>query len=192
MVTAGPAFPGFAQATALGQAWWLVLLRGIVGIVFGVAALVWPGITLVALILLWGAYAFMDGILSFAAAARHRGGAARGWWLIVAGVVGVAAGVIAFVWPGITSLALVLLIGAWALVHGVFEIIGAIRLRHEIDNEWFLIVAGVVSVIFGLAVMMFPGPGALALVWMIGLYAIIFGVSLVIFAFNLRSRRPAT
>jgi uncharacterized membrane protein HdeD (DUF308 family) len=191
MATAHTAFPDLTITRALASSWWLVLLRGIVGVAFGVAAVVWPGITLFALVLLWGAYAFVDGVLALVAAIKHRGGAGKTWWLIFAGVVGLAAGILAFVWPGITSWALVMLIGAWAFVHGIFEIVGAIRLRREIDNEWALAIAGALSAIVGLGIMIFPGAGALALVWMIAFYAIIFGVSLIFLAFRLRSRRSA-
>jgi uncharacterized membrane protein HdeD (DUF308 family) len=191
MATAHTALPHLPITRALASSWWLVLLRGIVGVAFGVAALVWPGITLFALVLLWGAYAFVDGVLALVAAIKHRGGAGNTWWLIFAGVVGLAAGALAFVWPGITSWALVMLIGAWAFVHGIFEIVGAIRLRREIDNEWALAIAGALSAIVGLGIMIFPGAGALALVWMIAFYAIIFGVSLIFLAFRLRSRRSA-
>src|SRR5918992_1526161 len=139
---------------ALAKSWWLVLLRGIAGIVFGVLAFVWPGLTLLALVILYGAYALVD-------------------------VAGIAAGIVTFVWPGMTAFVLIIFIGAWAIVHGIFEIVGAIRLRKEIDNEWWLILAGALSVIFGIIVLVAPGAGALGLIWVIGAYSIAFGILLV-------------
>jgi uncharacterized membrane protein HdeD (DUF308 family) len=178
---------------ALSRNWWLLLLRGIVSILFGVAAFAWPRLTVLALALLYGAYALADGILSLGAAVG--GGSERttpAWWLVLVGVLGIAAGIIAFLWPGITAFALVMLIGAWALAIGVFEIIGAIRLRHEINNEWWLIAAGVLSALFGLAVLMSPGTGALAIVWAIAAYAILAGILKIAFSFRLKGLHDRT
>jgi uncharacterized membrane protein HdeD (DUF308 family) len=176
---------------AMAKTWWLVLLRGIAGILFGVLAFIWPGLTLLTLVILYGAYALVDGI--FALIAAFSGGAkpVPTWWLIVVGLAGIAAGIVTFVWPGITALVLLIFIGVWAIVHGIFEIVGAIRLRKEIDNEWLLILAGVLSVIFGLIVLIAPGAGALGLVWMIGAYSIVFGILLVGLSLRLRKHRPA-
>jgi uncharacterized membrane protein HdeD (DUF308 family) len=176
---------------ALANGWWLMLLRGIAGILFGVLAFWWPGITLLTLVLLYGAYALIDGIIALASAFTGSAKPVPTWWLIVVGLSGIAAGVVTFAWPHITALILVLFIGAWAVVHGVFEIIGAIQLRHEIDNEWMLILAGVLSVIFGLLVMIAPGAGALGLIWAIAAYSIMFGALLVGLALRLRSHLTA-
>jgi uncharacterized membrane protein HdeD (DUF308 family) len=108
------------------------------------------------------------------------------WWLVVVGILGIGAGIATFVMPGITAILLILFIGAWALVHGIFEIIGAIQLRKEIDNEWMLILSGVVSVLFGLIVLIAPGAGALGLIWAIAAYSIVFGISFVALAFRLK------
>jgi uncharacterized membrane protein HdeD (DUF308 family) len=170
---------------ALARNWWLLLLRGLVSLLFGVLAFVWPGITLVSLVIVYGAFAFADGIFSIIAAIRGDTGASR-WWLALVGVMGIAAGVLTFVLPVFTALTLLYLIGAWALVRGIFEIVGAIRLRKEIDNEWMLILSGLVSVLFGAYMLIAPGAGALALIWVIGAYAIIVGVLLVALAFRLR------
>jgi uncharacterized membrane protein HdeD (DUF308 family) len=113
------------------------------------------------------------------------------WWLIVVGVAGIAAGILTFLWPGITAFVLIIFIGAWAIVHGIFEIVGAIRLRKEIDNEWWLILAGALSVIFGLIVLIAPGAGALGLIWVIGAYSIAFGILLVGLSLRLRKHLPA-
>jgi uncharacterized membrane protein HdeD (DUF308 family) len=171
----------------LAKNWWLLLLRGIAAIIFGILAFAWPGITLLSLVILYGAYALVDGVLSIAAAIGGGGGGATPrWWLIVVGLLGIAAGLLTFFWPQITALVLLMFIGAWALIHGVFEIIGAIRLRKEIDNEWMLILSGALSVLFGAAMLIMPGAGALALIWVIGAYSIIFGILFVGFAFRLK------
>jgi uncharacterized membrane protein HdeD (DUF308 family) len=167
----------------------LRLLRGIAGIIFGILAFIWPGLTLLTLVLLYGAFALVDGVLSLAAAFTGSAKPVPTWWLVVVGLLGIAAGIVAFVWPGITAIALVLLIGAWALVHGIFEIIGAIQLRKEIDNEWMLILGGVLSVLFGILVWIAPGAGALGLVWAIAAYSIVFGIMFVVLSLRLRGHR---
>ena len=175
---------------ALGRAWWLVLLRGIAAIVFGLLAWAWPGATLITLALFWGAYVLVDGIAALWSwwHARARGNAM--WQVILIGVLGIAAGIFTFLSPGITALALLLLIAVWAVANGVFQIAAAIRLRKEIDNEWLLILSGVLSVAFGVLMILFPGAGAMAVLWMIGAFAIAYGVLLVLFAFKLK-RLPA-
>jgi len=172
---------------ALAHSWWVLALRGAVAILFGILALSWPGLTLATLVLLYGAFAFADGIISLWAAFFGGAKPAPTWWLIVVGLLGIAAGVVTFVYPGITAVLLVLFIGAWALVHGIFEIIGAIRLRKEIEGEWMLVLSGIVSVIFGALVLVAPGAGALALVWIIAVYAIVFGILMIGLAFRVRS-----
>jgi uncharacterized membrane protein HdeD (DUF308 family) len=178
--------PGAAILHGLAKNWWLVLLRGIASIVFGVLAFAWPGITIISLVIVYGAYALVDGLFSLYAAIRGETGPAPRWWLAVVGVAGVLAGIISFAVPGVVALWLLLLIGAWAIVSGIFEIVGAVRLRKEIDNEWMLILHGAISVLFGVLLMAMPGPGALALVWVIGAYAILGGVILSALAFRLR------
>ncbi len=171
---------------ALASRWWVLLLRGIAAILFGVLAFVWPGLTLVTLVLLYGAFALVDGVLSLIAAFTGGVKPAPAWWLVVVGLLGIAAGIVTFMWPGITAILLVVFIGAWALVHGIFEIIGAIQLRKEIDNEWMLILGGVLSVLFGVVVLIAPGAGALGLVWIIAAYSILFGITFVALALRLR------
>ena len=171
----------------LARYWWLLLLRGICAIVFGVLAFIWPGMTLVTLVLLYGAFALVDGVISLIAAFSGSAKPVPTWWLVVVGVLGIAAGVVTFVWPGITAILLVLFIGAWAFVHGIFEIIGAIQLRKEIDNEWMLILGGLLSVAFGVLVLVAPGAGALGLIWVIAGYSIVFGILFVALALRLRT-----
>ena len=170
---------------ALAKNWWLLLLRGIAAIIFGVLAFAWPGLTLLTLILLYGAYALTDGVIAIIAAIKGDAPAAR-WWLAVVGILGIVVGAFTFMLPGMTALILLFTIGGWAIAIGVFQIVGAIRLRNEIDNEWLLILSGVISVLFGVGVVAQPGAGALALVWLIATYAIIAGVLYVGLAFRLK------
>jgi uncharacterized membrane protein HdeD (DUF308 family) len=191
MTTADTAPVPGPMLNALAKNWWLVLLRGIAAIVFGVLAFVWPGLTLLTLVILYGAYALVDGIFSLIAAFSGGAKPVPTWWLIVIGLAGIAAGILTFLWPGITAFVLIIFIGAWAIVHGIFEIVGAIRLRKEIDNEWWLILAGALSVIFGLIVLIAPGAGALGLIWVIGAYSIVFGILLIGLSLRLRKHLPA-
>jgi uncharacterized membrane protein HdeD (DUF308 family) len=174
----------------LSRNWWALALRGLLAVLFGLAAFFLPGITLTALILLFGAYMLVDGIFAIIAAVRAEGRDAR-WWLLVAeGVLGVLAGIVAFIWPGLTALALLYFVAAWAIVTGAFEIVGAIRLRREIEGEWALILAGVLSVIFGVLLVVLPAEvGILSLVWLVGAYALVFGILLIILAFQVRNQR---
>ena len=146
------------------------------------------------LVLLYGAFALVDGVLSLVAAFTGSAKPVPTWWLVVVGLLGIAAGAVIFLWPGITAVLLVLFIGAWALVHGIFEIIGAIQLRKEIDNEWMLILGGVLSVLFGAIILIAPGAGALGLVWAIAAYSIVFGIIFIALSLRLRkhSHRAAT
>lgn len=187
--SASPTITPRPMLHALAKAWWLVLLRGLLSIVFGVLAFLWPAITLFALVVLYGAFALVDGIVALIGAFTGRFKPMPTWWLALVGLAGVAAGIVTFMWPGITAIVLVMFIGAWALVHGVFEIIGAIQLRKEIDNEWWLILSGVLSVIFGLLVIAMPGAGALGLIWAIAAYSVAFGISWVMLAFRLRKHQ---
>lgn len=169
---------------AVAEHWWAFALRGVAAVIFGILAFVWPGVTLGALVLLWGAYALVDGVLDLVGAFRT--GHNHRWLLVIEGIVGIAAGIVAFVWPGITALVLLYIIAAWALITGVLEIIAAIRLRQVIDNEWFMILSGIASIIFGIILVVAPGTGALALIWVIAAYAIIFGIIELALAFRLR------
>src|SRR5262245_14128665 len=186
MTTADTATAPGPMLPTMAKAWWMVLLRGIAGIVFGILAFVWPGVTLFTLVILYGAYALVDGVIALIAAFSGGPKPVPTWWLIVVGLAGIAAGILTFMWPGVTALVLIVFIGAWSIVHGIFEIIGAIKLRKEIDNEWWLILAGVLSVLFGVLVLAMPGSGALALIWVIGAYSIVFGICLVALSFRLR------
>jgi uncharacterized membrane protein HdeD (DUF308 family) len=168
---------------SLSRNWWAVSLRGLAGILFGIITFIAPGISLAALVLLFGAYAFADGVLAIVTAIRRRGNDRWGM-LLLEGLVGVAAGVLTLLWPGITALALLYVIAAWALVTGGFEIAAAIRLRKVITGEWILALSGILSMALGVLLIVAPGPGALAVVIWIGAYAFVFGVLL--FALGLR------
>ena len=187
--TAAPSLEGLVKS-ALHRSWWLLLLRGIIAVAFGVATFVWPGISLVSLILVYGIYAVADGILALIAAIRG-GGVAPRWWLALGGIASLIAGGLAFAWPGLTALVLVYLIGFWSIMRGVLEIVGAIRLRKEIANEWSLGAAGALSVIFGLILVIAPGAGALGLLWLIAAWAVLFGLLLIWVAFKVRTLAQA-
>ena len=174
----------------LAENWWLLLLRGIAAIAFGILAFGWPGLTLLALTLMWGIYAIADGILALWAAIASKGGEmAPRWWLAIVGIAGVVAGLLTFVWPGMTALILLIFIASWAIVIGVFQIWGAIRLRKEIEGEWLLALSGLLSVVFGVIMFAQPGAGALALVWLIGSFAILAGCVYIALAFQLKKHK---
>ena len=177
------------DAAALAKSWWVVALRGVAAILFGVLAVLIPGITLFAIVLLFGSYALIDGGLAVVAAIRRRKGEGLWWALLLEGLVSIAAGVVAFVMPGLTALALIYVIGVWAIFTGVLEVVAAIRLRRQIQGEWWLALTGVLSIVFGGLVLLAPGAGALALVLWIGAYSIVFGILLLALAFRLRSMR---
>jgi len=173
-------------ASVLSRRWWLLLLRGLAAIIFGVITWVMPGISLAALVLVFGAYCLADGILAVwtavAGAKEH-----EHWWvLLLEGLLGIGIGILTFLAPGITALALLFYIAIWAIATGVLEIVAAVRLRREINNEWLLLLAGLASVVFGTLLAAFPGAGALSVLWLIGGYAIVFGVLLLILAFKVR------
>jgi uncharacterized membrane protein HdeD (DUF308 family) len=170
--------------------WWMFVLRGVLAVLFGVLAFAWPAIALLALVTLWGAFTLADGVLSLIAAFRIRREGRPSWPLILIGLLGIAVGVLTFLWPGITALVLLTFIAVWALVTGILQIVMAIRLRKEIENEWLLGLAGALSVAFGIAMIARPGAGAVAVVWLIAAYAIFFGVLLI--ALGLRLRKLAT
>jgi uncharacterized membrane protein HdeD (DUF308 family) len=176
----------------LAQSWWVFAVRGALAILFGIACFVAPGITLAVLVLLYGAYSLADGVLASVAAFARRGpNQGFPWMLLLIGLAGIAAGVITFMYPGLTALILLYLIAAWHIVRGLFEIVVAIQLRKEIQGEGWLIAGGVLSVLFGLLLFARPLTGALALLWMIGVFALLFGVILIGLGFKLKALKPA-
>jgi uncharacterized membrane protein HdeD (DUF308 family) len=173
----------------LARSWWMLALQGIVALLFGVLAVLWPDLTLLWLVALFAAYAVISGAAGLYGAVTNRAHD-KGWWMIlVLGIVSVAAGILAVFYPGITALVLVLLMGVNALITGALEIAVAIRLRKIVSNELLMMLAGVASVAFGILVLGFPGAGALALVWLISLYAVVSGIFLLSLAFRVRTWR---
>lgn len=172
---------------AVARQWWLFLVRGIAALLFGVLAIALPGLTILSLTLLWGAFALLDGGLSlWAGLYGDRPSRGPRWWLILHGVLGIAAGLLALVAPGFTAVILLLAIAVWAIVVGVLQIAGAVALRREIENEWLLAVSGALSLLFGVFFLLQPAAGALAVVWLIAFFAIVLGVNLVVLAFRLK------
>lgn len=185
-------FTNNGLAAILARNWWVLLLRGLVAIAFGVLAWIQPGITIAALVLLFGAYTLVDGVLGAWTAIAGRKEHEHWWVLLLWGVVGIAVGVMTFVAPGVTAFALLFYIAIWAVATGVLQLVAAVRLRKEIAGEWLLALGGLASVVFGVLLMAQPGAGALALVWLIATYAVVFGIVLVLLAFKLRGLRSRT
>lgn len=172
-------------ASLVARHWWVLLLRGVFAIVFGLVALAWPHLTLAYLIFLYAFYCLAEGVVAIIGGIRG-----KLWQSVLLGVVSILAGLAAMMYPGLTALFLLFLIGGWSIMRGIFEIVTAIHLRKVISNEWLLVFAGLCSIAFGVMVILFPGTGALSLVWLIGIYSLIFGVVLV--ALSFRVRRVAT
>ena len=173
-------------ATMMARNWWVVLLRGLVAIFFGVLTWAKPGISLAALVLVFGGFALADGVLALWAAVTGRRHHEDWWVLLLEGLVGIGIGLLTFFAPGLTALAILFYIAVWAIARGVLVILTAIRLRHVIRGELWLMLAGLASVVLGILLMARPGEGALALLWLIAGYAVVFGVLLVMLAFRLR------
>ena len=173
--------------TALTRNWWMLAVRGGLAVLFGLAAMVWPGITLGELVVLFGAYAFVDGLFAIASAIRAAERPRQGWPLLAEGAMSSALGILAWVSP-FAPLLLPYLIATWAVITGVLEIVGAVSLRGEFTSSWLLGISGASSVLLGMLVMTLPGAGAIEVVRMIGVYALIFGVLLVAAGFRLRAR----
>jgi uncharacterized membrane protein HdeD (DUF308 family) len=170
----------------LARYWWALALRGLFAVLFGLLTFFTPGITLLALVLLFGIYALLDGIFDIVSAIRSP---SHHWAFVVEGIVGISVGILTLIWPGITGMVLLYLIGFWAIFTGVLEIVAGIRLRAAIANEVLLVLMGILSLLFGLFIIIFPGAGALAIAFWIGAYALIFGIMLIALAFRLRGFR---
>jgi len=169
--------------------WWAIMLRGLLGILLGIVAFFMPVATLLALVYLFGAYAFFDGVFNLVAAWRQTNRQKPWWALLLSGIAGIGAAAISFVWPGITALALVYVVSAWALITGGLEIAAAVKLRKEIEGEWLLALSGLLSVLLGVLLAFFPDAGAIGLVWYLGAYAVVFGIVMVALSWRLRARR---
>jgi uncharacterized membrane protein HdeD (DUF308 family) len=173
-------------ADTLSRQWWMTLFRGLISILFGVLVISRPLISLITLTLLFGAFALVDGIVHVVSAFSGRAHNERWWVLLLAGLCGIAIGVLTFMNPGITALVLLVYIAIWAIIIGVLEITYAIRLRREIEGEFWLALAGLLAVTFGVLLLARPGAGALSVLWLIGVYAIASGVIHIVLAFEAR------
>jgi uncharacterized membrane protein HdeD (DUF308 family) len=183
---ARPDSPLAGLLSSLADNWWLLLLRGVAAIAFGILAFFWPGLTLLTLTLLWGIYALADGLLALWAAIAAKGDMAPRWWLGLTGVIGVLAGLVAFIYPGTTTLVLLMFIAAWAIIIGLLQLWGAIEFRRELEDVWLLVLNGALSIAFGVILFVQPGAGAVALVWMIGWFAVVLGCLSIALAFRLK------
>ena len=163
----------------LARNWWTLLIRGIAAVVFGVLAFIWPGATIVAMVILFGAYAFVDGVFAIVGAIRAAQSHERWWPFLLEGIVGIAIAAITFFEPRVAAFGLYFTIAAWAFLTGILEIAAAIQLRKQIANELWLILAGVLSLLFGVLMLWQPMAGAIAIVWVIGAYAIVFGIMMI-------------
>lgn len=172
----------------LSKYWWMLLLRGVFAVIFGVLAFAMPGITLATLVLFWGAYAFADGIVALFAAISGKTEDDDRWLVGLQGVIGVAAGVLTFIMPGVMAIGLLLAIAAWSLAVGVLQIVAAIRLRKEITGEFWLGLSGLCSILFAFFIIARPGPSALAIIWIIGAYSIVFGISMILLGIRVHSK----
>ena len=183
-----------STAHVLARNWWALLIRGIAAVIFGILAFLWPGATILAIGILFGAYALVDGIFAIVAAVRAAETQQRWWPLVVEGIVGILIAAITFYDVGITLLALYFTIAAWAFLTGIFEIVAAMQLRKLIPNEFWLIIGGIASILFGALMIWRPLAGALAVIWLIGAYAIVFGVIMIALSLRLRGHAhpPAT
>ncbi len=170
----------------LTRSWWIVVLRGILAILFGLLAFAWPGLTLVTLVLLFGAYALVDGVFAIVTSITNWQEREDHWLLLLSGIAGIGIGIVTFRTPDITALVLLMFIAAWALVNGVLQVAAAIRLRRDIEGEFWLALSGILSIVFAFLLWLFPGAGALGLIWLIGGYAIVLGVVLIALGFKLR------
>jgi uncharacterized membrane protein HdeD (DUF308 family) len=170
--------------------WWALLVRGLLALAFGLIAWTWPGLTLSVLIILFGAYAFADGIFAIVSAVRAVRRHERWWPVAIEGALGIAVGVITFFVPTATAFALLVIVAAWALATGVLELIAAVRLRKHIRGEWLLALSGVLSIAFGVLLLLRPAAGLLAMVWLIAAYAIVYGCVMVGLSIRLKRHLP--
>ena len=175
-----------AMLPKLSENWWALALRGVAAVLFGLLALFWPGITLTALILLFGAYALVDGVFTIVAGIRGVGG--RRWLLLAEGLLGAIAGLVALALPGAVAIVMLYVVAAWAVLTGLLEIVAAVQLRREIEGEWALALVGIVSVLFGVVLAVLPGVGLPSLVWLIGAGVLVSGIALIALAFRVRAR----
>ena len=171
----------FSALRTMSEHWWVVLLRGLLAILFGVLAFAWPGLTAVILVTIWGVYALFDGIVGIIAGIK-------GKWtsLVVLGLLGIAAGIVALLWPGLTAISLLWVLAIWIIVAGSMQIGAAIRLRKEVQGEWMWILSGILMVLLGVVFFLRPGAGILSVTWLLATLAIVWGILLVMLSFRLK------
>ena len=174
----------FSAVRTMSEHWWVVLLRGRLAILFGVLAFAWPGLTAVILVTIWGVYALFDGIVGIIAGIK-------GKWtsLVVLGLLGIAAGIVALLWPGLTAISLLWVLAIWIIVAGSMQIGAAIRLRKEVQGEWMWILSGILMVLLGIVFFLRPGAGILSVTWLLATLAIVWGILLVMLSFRLKGLR---
>jgi uncharacterized membrane protein HdeD (DUF308 family) len=172
----------FPILDSLSSNWWVLLIRGMLGVLFGIMAFALPGLTLGTLVLIYGVYVLADGMMAILV-----GGRSHTLSFVLLGMLGIFVGIYTFIRPGITAVGLLFVIAVWAIVRGGTEIVTAIRLRKELSDEWMMILSGIISIFFGVALFVSPGAGALAMVWLIGGYALIAGVMLIVLAFKVHA-----
>lgn len=171
--------------------WWMVLLRGIAAVLFGVVALLMPGLTLFVLLITFGAYAVFDGVVAVINAFQRKSRDERWWAWLLDGVLSIAIGLLALFWTGPTALAFIIWMAIWGVIAGLFRIIAAIRLRHEIEGGWALGLSGLLLMVWGVLMATLPAAGLLSLAWVIGLFSILIGLSMIVLAFQLRKSAGA-
>jgi uncharacterized membrane protein HdeD (DUF308 family) len=179
----------FTTTQQTSRNYWLVLLvRGILAILFGIVALVWPGWTILALIYVFGAYALIDGVMALVNAIQDRSTSSEYWWLVlIRGIIGIIIGLLVFFWPGLTALVLFTLIGIWAVVIGIFELLAAFVLPGDLRLEWTFVLGGILSIILGVIFIRHPVTAMLSLVWVLGIFAVAYGLVQIVHAFRYRS-----
>lgn len=166
--------------------WWAFLLRGILAVLFGIFSLVWPLASIAAMVLLFGAFVFIDGLVTVIHSVQMRETEDRWWVLLLEGLAGIGVGLITFFYPEVTAILLVILIAIWAIATGVIELIAAVRLRNEIKGEWLLGAAGVLSILLGILFMFMPVMGSVVIAYWIGAYALVFGITLIVLGTRMR------
>lgn len=177
-----------AMSALLAQNWWAIALRGVFAILFALIAFFWPGAALLSFVLFFSAYMLVDGIFGIVAAVRAASNHQRWGLLVLEGIVDILVGVIAFAWPGLTLVFFVTLMAVWSLITGILMIVAAFRLDPAFGRGW-LIFSGIVSVLFGVALLIAPLVGAVVLTWWLGAYALVFGITLIALAFKLKGRK---
>ncbi|HEX9412153.1 MAG TPA: HdeD family acid-resistance protein [Ktedonobacterales bacterium] len=173
----------------VSRVWWAIAVRGALAVLFGVVALFYTGRTLLALVYVFGVFAVLIGIMAIVAAVRAGESHLRWGWLAFSGIVGVAAGIVSFVWPGITALTVVFLVAVWAIIGGVAEIAFALQWPDNLAHPWLAGISGALSVVFGVLLAVWPRSGAVALTWLLGIYAILYGATLLYYAYRLQVLR---